>query len=297
MVVDTSQEGYYQWLGLITITVIFNAIVLPMRASFEQFHRLNYVAWMSIDMCIDIIYLMDIFVGIRTGYLDQGLLVRDTALLRRMYLHRRDFFMDLVSILPTDVAYMLPGLSIQSAWVRMNRLIKIYRLFEFVDRTETRTSFPNLFRISTLTIYILVLIHLNACIYFAFSTSTGLGSNSFVYPPHPSDEVSESQFNLTERWNTLYSKYVYSFYWSTLILTTIGETPRPVQDSEYIFITIDFLVGVLIFATVVGNVGSMITNMNATKTEFQNKMDDVKRYVQKLDPVILISKAINRICV
>lgn len=60
-----------------------------------------------------------------------------------------------------------------------------------------------------------------------------------------------------------------SFYWSTLTLTTIGETPQPERDEEFIFVTLDFLVGVLIFATIVGNVGSMITNMNAARAEFQ----------------------------
>ncbi len=32
-----------------------------------------------------------------------------------------------------------------------------------------------------------------------------------------------------------------------------GETPQPVKDVEYLFVTIDFMVGVLIFATIVGN--------------------------------------------
>lgn len=105
----------------------------------------------------------------------------------------------------------------------------------------------------------------------------GLGANSFVYPPRSSDDISDKPYNYSMRWNRLFTQYVYSFYWSTLILTTIGETPKPVQNAEYIFVTIDFLAGVLIFATVVGNVGSMITNMNAARTEFQNQMDGVKR--------------------
>ena len=73
--------------------------------------------------------------------------------------------------------------------------------------------------------------------------------------------------------------YVYSFYWSTLTLTTIGETPWPATDIEYTFVTVDFLVGVLIFATIVGNVGSMITNMNQARSEFQHKMDGIKQYM------------------
>ena len=73
--------------------------------------------------------------------------------------------------------------------------------------------------------------------------------------------------------------FIYSFYWSTLTLTTIGETPQPERDLEYFFVTIDFLVGVLIFATIVGNIGSMITNMNASRAEFRNKMDAIKQYM------------------
>jgi cyclic nucleotide gated channel alpha 3 len=70
-----------------------------------------------------------------------------------------------------------------------------------------------------------------------------------------------------------------SFYWSTLTLTTIGETPQPETDAEYLFVVIDFLAGVLIFATIVGNIGSMITNMNAARVEFQNRMDGIKQYM------------------
>lgn len=74
-------------------------------------------------------------------------------------------------------------------------------------------------------------------------------------------------------------QYVYCFYWSTLTLTTIGETPPPVRDVEYFFVVIDFLTGVLIFATIVGNVGAMISNMNAARVEFQAKIDSIKQYM------------------
>lgn len=52
--------------------------------------------------------------------------------------------------------------------------------------------------------------------------------------------------------STLARQYIYSFYWSTLTLTTIGETPVPENNAEYLFVVADFLAGVLIFATIVG---------------------------------------------
>lgn len=35
----------------------------------------------------------------------------------------------------------------------------------------------------------------------------------------------------------------------------------------------------LIFATIVGNVGSMITNMNAARADFQARIDAIKQYM------------------
>lgn len=124
-------------------------------------------------------------------------------------------------------------------------------------------------RIFNLLLYILIIIHWNACIYFAISNAIGFGSDKWVYP-----NVSIPKYQPLTR------KYIYSFYWSTLTLTTIGETPLPDRDEEYLFVVVDFLIGVLIFATIVGNVGSMITNMNATRAEFQQKMDGVKQYME-----------------
>lgn len=115
-------------------------------------------------------------------------------------------------------------------------------------------------------------------------------------------------FNLTD--NPSFSEqYIYSFYWSTLTLTAIGEVPPPTNDAEYLFVTFNFLIGVLIFATIgqfilmnflfiyflmfrsnfesnfdlnskVGNIGSIITNMNQSRAEFQAKMDSVKQYME-----------------
>jgi cyclic nucleotide gated channel len=66
-------------------------------------------------------------------------------------------------------------------------------------------------------------------------------------------------------------------YSSCVLLT--GETPQPENDVEYLFVVADFLAGVLIFATIVGNIGSMISNMNVARVEFQNRMDGVKQYM------------------
>lgn len=48
-------------------------------------------------------------------------------------------------------------------------------------------------------------------------------------------------------------------------------------------------VGVLIFATIVGNVGSMITNMNAARADFQARIDAIKQYMSFRKVSLLVS--------
>ncbi|KAM8784408.1 cyclic nucleotide-gated channel alpha-3 [Rhynchonycteris naso] len=267
IVVDPSSNVYYRWLTVIALPVFYNWCLLVCRACFDELQSEYLVLWLVLDYMADVLYGLDVLVRTRTGFLEQGLMVRDIAKLWQHYTKTLHFKLDMFSLIPTDLAYFKLGINYPE--LRFNRLLKFSRLFEFFDRTETRTNYPNVFRIGNLVLYILVIIHWNACIYFAISKFIGFGTDSWVYP-----NISNPEYGRLSR------KYIYSLYWSTLTLTTIGETPPPVKDEEYLFVVIDFLVGVLIFATIVGNVGSMISNMNASRAEFQAKIDSIKQYMQ-----------------
>ncbi|XP_067324479.1 cyclic nucleotide-gated channel alpha-1 [Anolis sagrei] len=266
-VIDPSGNLYYNWLFCITLPVMYNWTMIIARACFDELQSNNLQMWFIFDYISDVIYVADMFVRTRTGYLEQGLLVKEDVKLKKRYKGTVQFKLDVLSIIPTDLLYFKLGLNYPE--IRINRLLRISRLFEFFQQTETRTSYPNIFRISNLVMYIIIIIHWNACIYFSLSKAIGFGTDTWVYP-----NITHPEFGRLAR------KYVYSLYWSTLTLTTIGETPPPVRDVEYVFVVVDFLVGVLIFATIVGNIGSMISNMNAAREEFQARIDAIKQYMQ-----------------
>ncbi|KAH0616210.1 hypothetical protein JD844_027166 [Phrynosoma platyrhinos] len=266
-VIDPSGNLYYNWLFCITLPVMYNWTMIIARACFDELQSNNLQMWFIFDYISDVIYVADMFVRTRTGYLEQGLLVKEEIKLKKRYKGTVQFKLDVLSVIPTDLLYFKLGLNYPE--IRINRLLRISRLFEFFQQTETRTSYPNIFRISNLVMYIIIIIHWNACIYFSISKAIGFGTDTWVYP-----NITHPEFGRLAR------KYVYSLYWSTLTLTTIGETPPPVRDLEYLFVVVDFLVGVLIFATIVGNIGSMISNMNAAREEFQTRIDAIKQYMQ-----------------
>ncbi|KAI1899650.1 hypothetical protein AGOR_G00063970 [Albula goreensis] len=266
-IMDPATDLYYRWLTVIAIPTFYNLMMLVTRACFNELQDSFTMLWVVLDYSSDVIYYVDSFVRSRTGFLEQGLLVKDPKKLRENYRKTQQFKFDMFSMLPTDIIMLKVGFN--NPELRFNRLFKTARLFEFFDRTETRTNYPNIFRISNLVLYILIIIHWNACIFFAISKTIGFGSDTWVYP-----NISHPEYGRLSR------KYIYCLYWSTLTLTTIGETPPPVRDIEYLFVVCDFLIGVLIFATIVGNVGAMISNMNASRAEFQAKIDSIKQYMQ-----------------
>lgn len=296
-IIDPAAGAHYRWLAVISLAVCYNFIFIIGRGIFWDLHNLQPRVWFFLDYVCDAIYLLDMFANSRTGYLEQGILVRSTRKLTRNYLTSYAFKLDLVSLVPTDLGYLFMGPACEpnrvpcAVIIRMNRLFRLHRLIQFFDRTESFTNFPFLFRISKLLFYILVIIHWNACIYFAISHAIGFGSDNWVYQPlaqalvQPTRPVAAAGAGLAPpvylaEKDTLVHQYIYCFYWSTLTLTTIGEVPMPERDAEYLFVVVDFLIGLLIFATIVGNIGSMITNMNAARAEFQHKMDSVKQWMK-----------------
>ncbi|XP_067949514.1 cyclic nucleotide-gated channel alpha-3-like [Watersipora subatra] len=261
---------YYAWLVVVSIAILYNLVILIARIFFDQLQAHYQDVWLAIDYICDTIFLLDTLIRFRTAFLENGLPVRNSKKLARKYIKSVDFKLDVLSLLPTDFFYLIKLVSVKyNPAFRLNRLLRFRRLPEFFDKTIRNSSYPNVFRIVNLLFYILVIVHWNACFYFALSDIIGFGEDGWVYP------------NTTlPGMDTLSRKYIYSFYWSTLTLLTIGETPHPEIDIEYVFVVIDFLVGVLIFATIVGNVGSMITNMNRHSSLFTQRLDGIKRYMK-----------------
>lgn len=240
----------------------------------------------------DFVFLLDVVVQLRTGYLEQGLMVYDSKKLAFHYLRSRAFLLDIAALCPLDLLQFRFG---AQPLLRCPRFLKVYRAVNFYYMVESRTVWPNLWRVINLIHILLILAHWFGCFYFLLSEAEGF-QGDWVYPYRPGDYA------------TLARKYLGSLYWSTLTLTTIGDLPTPETNAEqtssvdgprslprrgvksrllqfntnqgYIFTIVSYLIGVFIFATIVGQVGNVITNRNANRLEFERLLDGAKTYMR-----------------
>ncbi|NWU73990.1 CNGA4 protein, partial [Pterocles burchelli] len=195
-------------------------------------------------------------------FLEEGLPVRDRARIQRRYLCSAAFARDAAAMLPTDLL-LPPGWGSALPPARANRCLRAPRLLEALGCWERRVAHPDALRLARLMLCAVVAIHWHACLYFALSARLGLGSDPWVCP------------NATRPLR----QYLHSFYFSTLVLATVGDTPEPRRPEEQLFLTAGFLLAVLGFATVTGSIASVVANIRAADAAFHPDPQPVRRYL------------------
>ncbi|KAI0211322.1 Cyclic nucleotide-gated channel cone photoreceptor subunit alpha [Lamellibrachia satsuma] len=131
-----------------------------------------------------------------------------------------------------------------------------------------RSVYPNLWRVVNLTHVLFLASHWFAAFYYMISRAENY-VGGWSYPP-PVDAYA-----------SVWRKYLKSMYWATLTLTTIGDLPSPESNIEYVFTIGSYLIGVFVFAAIVGQVGSVIANKNAARVEFERLLDGAKTYMHE----------------
>ncbi|CAI9740494.1 cyclic nucleotide-gated olfactory channel-like [Octopus vulgaris] len=213
-----SPEGTFMmyWLFMLTLAVLYNLWTCIAREAFQEIQLQHIALWTSLDVICDVIYLTDIVVQFRTGYLEQGLLVYDSKKLSKNYYSSSDFRMDVACLAPLDFLQFAIG------WhpiLRFPRFLKVYRSLRCSHMLESRTPYPNLFRVANLTHILFLGAHWFAAFFYLISEAENFVGD-WTYP-QPVGEYS-----------SVTRKYLYSLFWSTLTLTTIGDLPPPTTNWE-----------------------------------------------------------------
>lgn len=178
-VVDPQGRFYISWLFIVTLSFLYNAFVIPLRTSFPFQTPDNHRIWIAADIACDVIYLIDLlFIKHRTMYLYEGFWIRDSQLTRQNYMRKLQFKMDVVSLLPLDLLYFHPFFGTSAVYLRIPRFLKIQTFWEFFKLLDRMIASPHMLRVGKTLSYMVYMIHLTACTYYAVSYYKG--ENSFL---------------------------------------------------------------------------------------------------------------------
>ena len=122
-----------------------------MRSVFSELDDSYYrVAFSLFDYLGDVVNMIDLVVSMLVGYLGEELLtVHDPRLLANHWLDTSGK-LDLLSIIPTDLAYIWTGIHHPFPLLRFNRLLKYPKLANFLKKSEGRVSHPQNMRLFAL---------------------------------------------------------------------------------------------------------------------------------------------------
>ncbi|KAH8867990.1 Cyclic nucleotide-gated cation channel beta-3 [Schistosoma japonicum] len=225
---------YLLWLGFLLIAVLYNYITIPFREAFNIYDDDdNMTLWYTLNSLMDTLYLLDILLlRPRIEFLDQGIIKTDFKSCALHYFKSLQF--------------------------------KINAFWEAFEKLDQRLNAGYAVRLAQTIIYMLYIIHLETCGYYAFNRWQGLGETSWTIQPGR------------------ISPYVYSFYVCMKTATSIGSLPAATNSAEFLFMTCYWLSGILVSAILIGQVIDILDSASANKVNYRKVMDATLSSMQQL---------------
>ncbi|KKD34926.1 MAG: ion transporter [Limnoraphis robusta] len=257
------------WESIIVLVSLYNYLSIPFTIAFQTDAD---GIWLILDLLSDTVLIADIFLRFKIGYIDQGEFITDRQKIRKNY-RSTDLKINLIASLPIDFIVRIfispvPGYVI--GIIRFPRLLRGFQCLGIFRRWENNVNVnPVVIRMINLVVTIFLIDHWVACLWFFIGEVAQISGESWL-----TNASLESARTSTQ--------YLNSLYWSITTLTTVGYGDiTPTNDLEIVFTLVIMFLGVSMYAFIIGNVASLIANLDANQGRFREKLDQIQAYMRE----------------
>ena len=262
--------------SILILAALTGTIVTSYRLTFRDF-KTDWIYWL-----ITAVYILDIPYCFNQSVKKGMVVFNDRRSIARMYL-RGWFTLDVIACIPfawifsfvpgamtgagvfTHVGLALDVIVISKV-MKMAKISKVSTIFREIR--ETLSINPSLMRLITFAFWFVTVVHLMACGWVLIGASE---------PERPH-----------------FDQYLRGVYWCVTTIATIGYgdyTPNHNSNLQIVYTIVVMVFGVGMYGFIIGNVSSLIANLDTARAAYQEKMEEINDFFRiKKVPAALQSR-------
>lgn len=251
------------WDFLVAVIILGDIIIIPIISSFpseftESFSRT--------ETFTSILFLIDILLGLNTGYYENGHLNRSRSKILKQYIHRF-LFPDILSIIPFRLIVSLTVYKYVML-LKLYRIIRLYNIIEIFEILLHSLLAMKIFYYGKKILTVLILLHWMSCLWAAISIYDTNHSYTTWLIQEPND--------------TLLIIYIKCLYFATATTSTLGYGDYyPNGTTEYYTSFIILVVGVIIFSFNITSLIDTVVENRKGKIDYYEKIISLNIYMKK----------------
>jgi len=295
------------------ITSLFMVLYCTFSVPYDMcFNPPKSPAASAVDMAVEAFFIIEIFMNFFTTYLDEdGIEISHPLFIATNYA-KCWLIIDIVSSIPSEMVERVYK-ALQSGdeqgdftvlaqlriirILRLTKLLRLLRIKQLMEDIELKVpAMRTVFGLFRLLFMMLILAHVQACVFFAVAKEN-IG-NSWVSKYHfgccennRNFVTGKMQMEMEELGEidpcfspadlpSLEVLYTNSIYWSFTTLTSVGYGDiTPCNEYEMIWCACAMLIGSGMFAFIVGNISEVVTAVAGQKIELKRRMRELQDYI------------------
>ncbi|MBF0437681.1 MAG: ion transporter [Magnetococcales bacterium] len=242
------------WNLLILLATIWYAWTIPLFLV----QHIGIPGWSYyVDQMLTGIFLLDILINFRTAFTHNGELTTRLDVIRSHYL-RGQFPLDLVATVPWDFFCIYLGYHESAALLTLVRLLRIIRLPQLlrVNRSELLPSQGE--RLLGMIFWVLIITSWCACIWMMINVI-------------PKDE-------------DITTFIIKAYYWTVTTMASVGYGDiTPTTNITRIYAMFVMLLGVALYAFIIGHISSVIVNVNVFRKKNMEKLEQLTAFMRQYE--------------